>query len=82
MAEFAGVLVGVGVLAAILGALVLLARRVRRSGVGGGIMGPLDEIYHPAAHRLRFEIQVREARLVPLPAPEDLAPEERSRHSD
>jgi len=73
MAEFAAVLVVVGVFATVLGALALLARRVRRSGVGGGIMGPLDEIYNPAAHRLRFEIQVQEARLVPLPAPEDQA---------
>ena len=73
MAEILGVLVVLGVFAAVLGALVLLARRVRRSGVGGGIMGPLDEIYHPTAHRLRFEIEVQQARLVPLPAPEDQA---------
>jgi hypothetical protein len=61
-------LVFAGVLAAILGALVWLGRRVRRRGVGGGLMGPIDEIYHPAAHRFRFEVQVQEQRLVPLPA--------------
>jgi hypothetical protein len=70
--ELSGFLAVAGGLAAILGALVLLARRVRRRGVGGAIMGPFDEIYHPAAHRFRFEIQVRaQRRMVPLPSPAD-----------
>ena len=53
--------------ATILWAFVLFARRVRRSGVGGGIMGPIDEVWHPAAHRFRQEIQVQDERVVPLP---------------
>jgi hypothetical protein len=57
--------------AAILGAFVLLARHVRRSGVGGGIMGPIDEIYQPTAYRFRQEIQVQEERMVPMPSPAD-----------
>jgi len=77
MADAVELLGVVGGFAAVLGALVLLARRVRRGGVGGGIMGPLDEIYHPAAHRVRFEIEVQQARLVPLPAPQEPDP-----HSD
>jgi hypothetical protein len=56
---------------AVLGALVWLARRIRRRGIGGGLMGPLDEIYHPSAHRFRAEIQMHEERLVPMPSPQD-----------
>jgi hypothetical protein len=41
-------------------------------------MGPFDEIWHPAAHRFRFEIQVQEERMVPLPSPGDrLSPSDR-----
>jgi hypothetical protein len=75
---FLGFLVVAGSLAAILGALVWLGRRVRRRGVGGALMGPFDEIWHPAAHRFRFEIQVQEERMVPLPSPGDrLSPSDR-----
>lgn len=59
------------VFAAVLGALFWLARHVRRSGVGGGIMGPIDEIYRPAAHRYNVEIEAAAQRAIPLPAPED-----------
>ncbi len=60
-------------LVAILGAFVWLARRVRRSGVGGGVMGPIDEIYRPAAHHVRHEMQAHEERVVPLSSADDLA---------
>jgi hypothetical protein len=52
-------------LVGILGAFVLLARRIRRSGVGGGIMGPVDEIYRPAAYHVRQEMQAHEERTIP-----------------
>lgn len=71
MAEFSAFLVVAGCFAAVLGAFVWLARRVRRRGVGGALMGPVDEIYHPAAHRFRLEIQVQAERMVPLPSPDD-----------
>jgi hypothetical protein len=64
-------LAAAGGFVAVLGACVLLARRVRRSGAGGGLMGPLDEVYHPAAHRVRFEIEAQAERMVPLPSPDD-----------
>ncbi|MFR9778685.1 hypothetical protein ACL02O_21890 [Micromonospora sp. MS34] len=70
MAEFATVLLVVGVLAAVLTCLVWLGSRVRRRGVGGDVMGPFDEIWHPTAHRSRAEIQVHEERVVPLPSAE------------
>jgi hypothetical protein len=72
VSEFQALLVVAIGLAAILYAFVWLARRVRRSGVGGGLMGPIDEIYHPTAHRFRYEIQVHEERMVPLPSARDL----------
>jgi hypothetical protein len=60
-----------GGFAAVMGGLVWLASRVRRRGVGGGIMGPFDEIYHPAAHRFRLEVEAHEERMVPMPSPGD-----------
>ncbi|MGW5673180.1 hypothetical protein [Micromonospora sp. NPDC003776] len=68
MAELAAILLVVGVLAAVLAALAWLGSRVRRRGVGGDVMGPFDEIWHPAAHRFRAEIEVHEERVVPLPS--------------
>lgn len=56
--EFLAFVMVAGGFGTVMGAMVWLARRVRRRGVGGGLMGPLDEIYHPAAHRFRAEIQV------------------------
>ncbi|MGC4747908.1 hypothetical protein ACLQ28_19960 [Micromonospora sp. DT201] len=60
-------LVFVGCVAAILGVLWWLGSRVRRRGAGGEVMGPFEEIWHPAAHRVRAEIRVQEARLMPTP---------------
>ncbi|NES16826.1 MULTISPECIES: hypothetical protein [Micromonospora] len=71
MAELAAILLVVGALAVVLSLLSWLASRVRRRGVGGDVMGPLDEIWHPAAHRFRAEIEVHEERVLPLPAPGD-----------
>lgn len=71
MAELAAVLLVVGVLAAVLALLAWLGSRVRRRGVGGDVMGPFDEIWHPAAHRFRAEIEVHEERVLPLPSAGD-----------
>ncbi|HLL67078.1 MAG TPA: hypothetical protein VK453_15445 [Micromonosporaceae bacterium] len=60
-----------GGFAAILGALAWLGARIRRSGTGGGIMGPIDEIYNPGAHRARLDVQTHEERMVPMPSPDD-----------
>jgi hypothetical protein len=64
-------LVVAGGFAVILSAFAWLARRIRRRGLGGGLMGPLDEIYRPTAHRSRIEIQVQDQRMVPMPSPDD-----------
>ncbi|MFE9691301.1 hypothetical protein [Micromonospora sp. NPDC005806] len=68
MAEVLAILLVVGCLGAVLALLRWLAARVRRRGVGGDVMGPFDEIWHPTAHRFRAEIQVHEERVVPLPS--------------
>ncbi len=65
----------VGSLAAILGLLAWLAARVRRRGIGDNVLGPFEEIWHPAAHRYRAEVKVHEERLVPMPSAGD--PEQR-----
>ena len=71
MAELLAIVLVVGVLAAVLGSLAWLAVRVRSRGVGDNVMGPFEEIWHPAAHRFRAEIQMYEERTVPLPPAED-----------
>jgi hypothetical protein len=74
-------------LGAILSAFVWLARRVRRSGVGGGLMGPIDEIYRPTAQYVRHEVEAHEERMVPRSAAGDLThrrsgPQESRRRMD
>ena len=51
--------------AAVLGGLVWFAAKARRSGVAGRVMGVAEEIWHPAAHEHRIEIQQHEQRLLP-----------------
>jgi hypothetical protein len=65
------IVVVTAVFAAILGALVWLARRVRRSGVGANVMGPIDLIYNPGAARWRPEIEQHEQRLQPPAGADD-----------
>ncbi|MEU8087156.1 hypothetical protein AB0B57_26515 [Micromonospora sp. NPDC049101] len=67
MADVLILLVFAGCVAAILGILWWLGARVRRRGVGAEVMGPFEEIWHPAAHRFRTEIRVQEARMLPTP---------------
>ncbi|QJY47184.1 hypothetical protein [Pseudonocardia broussonetiae] len=66
-------LLTVAVLGAPLAGLVWLARRVRNRGTSGGysLMGPFDELWHPAAVAARVEVQVQEERQEPSPAPGD-----------
>jgi hypothetical protein len=60
-----------GGFAAVMGLLLWLGIRLRRRGIGGQIMSPIDEIYHPAAHRFRQETQVQEERLAPRSGSDD-----------
>jgi hypothetical protein len=60
-----------GGFAAILGAVAWLGTRIRRRGIGGGLMGPIEEIYSPGAHRARLDIQTHEERMAPMSSPDD-----------
>ena len=66
-----GMLFGLGSLALLLTVFGLLARRVRRSGAGARLMGPVDEVFHPGAHRLQVQIQIQAERAAPPAAPGD-----------
>jgi hypothetical protein len=55
-------LIVIGGFGVLLTAFAWLARRVRLSGAGGHLMGPIDEVYHPTAHQWRQEIEIHEQR--------------------
>jgi hypothetical protein len=71
MDGFLALLVMLAVFGPVLGGLPWLASRVRRRGAGESVMGPFDEIWHPAAYRARIEIQVQEERPASMPLPGD-----------
>jgi hypothetical protein len=60
-----------GGFAVIMGSFMWLAASLRRRGLGGSVMGPIDEIYHPSAQRSRFDLQVQDERGAQPPSPDD-----------
>lgn len=66
------VVVVIGVFLAVLGGLWGLAVRVRRTGVGTGLLGPFEEVWHPVAADSRIEIETAEYRPAESPAAGDL----------
>ncbi len=71
MGTFLAILAVAGGFGVALCAYAWLASRIRRRGIGGGLMGPLDEVYHPGAHRARRDVVVQEQRMAPSPSPDD-----------
>ncbi|GIF12050.1 hypothetical protein [Actinoplanes teichomyceticus] len=65
-----GLLIFAVLFTAMLYAFVRFAGWVRRKGVGGGLVGPIDEAWHPSADRFRRETAVHEQRVMP-PRPGD-----------
>src|SRR5262245_16747433 len=61
---------------AVMAMLAWLGRRVRSRGgqVSEAVMGPFEEIWHPAAHRARFATETVEERMVPIPSADDSWP--------
>lgn len=57
--------------AVVFGGIMWVGKRARRRGIGGEVMGPFEELWHPAAREYRFMIRVQEVRRVPLPATGD-----------
>jgi hypothetical protein len=63
-------LVLIVVVALLLTALMRFAVWARGKGIGGGLMGPIDEAWHPSADRFRRETVIHEQRVLP-PRPGD-----------
>ncbi|HOZ59632.1 MAG TPA: hypothetical protein PKY70_15730 [Nakamurella multipartita] len=66
----------VAVLTVLLFLLVLtglwaIGRRSRGRAAGGAVTGPFEEIWHPAAHRARIEVQIQDERIAPDLLPGD-----------
>ena len=55
----------------VLGGLWWVARRSRGRAASGALAGPFEEIWHPAAHRARVEIQIQDERIAPDAQPGD-----------
>ncbi|HEY2190921.1 MAG TPA: hypothetical protein VGH76_01285 [Actinomycetospora sp.] len=64
------VVLTVVVVGGVVGGLPLFAARARRGGGGASVMGPFEEMWHPAARRARVEVEVAEERRVPTPSPD------------
>jgi hypothetical protein len=64
-------LVVLALFSAVLGGLAWVATRARRRGTGSSMMGPFEEIWHPAAHRARIETKTQHERPAPAPSPGD-----------
>lgn len=73
MAGFLTPLLMVAFYGSILGVLVLLARKVRRSGMSSSLLTVWDEIYHPDQERTRIEIHAEDERGDPSPVADDLS---------
>jgi len=56
--------------AAVAAALMFLAGRVRRRGVGGDVMAVVDEVFRPTANQSHYEIQAQQDRRAPSSAPD------------
>ncbi|MFJ8962318.1 hypothetical protein ACIRG5_23295 [Lentzea sp. NPDC102401] len=54
-----------------LAGFVLYAVRARRSGGGGSMLSPIEEIWDPISHRTNIEIQVEGERSPETPSPGD-----------
>ena len=70
MSQFLPFLVAFAAFAAVAGALMWLATRVRRRGVGGDVMAVVDDVFRPTAKQSHFEIQAQQERRAPTSAPD------------
>jgi hypothetical protein len=71
MADVLVIVAVLAVFAAVMGCLVWLTRRQRGRRIGSSVAGPFEEIWHPAAHRARIDIEVQDERKAETPAPGD-----------
>lgn len=54
-----------------LGGHLWLARRVRRHGSGGAVLGPFQDMYDPAAYRSALATEIIHERRAPSPSADD-----------
>ena len=59
------------ILAAVMWLMWRFARFANRRGIGGGLMGIADDLYHPIAKDQQEEHRVAEERTAPSPSPGD-----------
>lgn len=71
MADLVPILLTLAAFAAVMVGLMWLTRRSRGRRVGSSVTGPFEEIWHPAAHRARVEIEIQDERATEFPAPGD-----------
>lgn len=73
VAELLGIFAVFGFFVAVAACLYMVGARLRARGRGAGaaVMGPFEEIWHPAAHRARLTIEVQQEQGDPAPAPGD-----------
>jgi hypothetical protein len=71
LGNIGGFLAVAAVYGSVIGVLLLLAAKVRRSGVGGGVMGPFEEMWHPEGAQFRMVIEQYEERGVTVPSPDN-----------
>jgi hypothetical protein len=69
--DWLAVLLAVVAVGAVLVGLPVLASRVRRGGTGASVLGPFEDMWHPAGQRARLEVEVQQEQPAPAPAPGD-----------
>ena len=74
MEELWAVLIVAVALVAVVAALLWLAARVRRRGIGGNVMAAVDEVWRPTAHQSYYEIRAQSERGVATQSPDDHDP--------
>lgn len=71
MSVAVSLLASVAIYGGVMWGLVRLVARVRRRRSGGSLMQPFDEIWHPAAHQARLDVEGQQEQPAPNPLPGD-----------
>jgi hypothetical protein len=71
MNGFWGLTTIIALFAVFLGGIPWLAHRVRHRGIGGGVLGPIQDLWDPAVYREQTHFEVQKERKAPAPAPDD-----------
>jgi hypothetical protein len=69
-----GIVAVIAAFGAVMAGLAYFGSRIRRRGRGRGaeaFMGPFEDMWHPAAHRARLQVETVEERMVPMPSAGD-----------